>query len=72
MSLVTAFLSSSCVTGVLQSLPVSDSPASKTFENWKDIPLPVYNYLYLFNITNVNELLISRVVPDVKEVGESI
>lgn len=53
----------------LQLLPVSDSPPSKTYENWKDIPLPIYNYFYLFNITNVEELLVSKVVPDVKEIG---
>ena len=54
----------------LQSLPVSTSPSSKTFANWVNVPLPIYNYFYLFNITNVEELLRSSVTPDVQEIGE--
>lgn len=57
-----------------QSLPVADgtggSPPSKTFENWVSVPLPIYNYFYLFNITNVDELLEKSVTPVVQEIGE--
>ena len=57
---------------VPQSLPVLERSSSRTFSKWKDVPLPICNYIYLFNITNVHELLSGASVPVVQEIGRRL
>ncbi|KAI1280309.1 Protein croquemort [Halotydeus destructor] len=55
----------SVISGQLSILP--DHPRS--YDNWKTIPLPIYNHFYLFNITNVDAVLAQTEKIRVQEVG---
>lgn len=46
------------------------TPDSYSYEMWKDLPIPMYTSLYLFNVSNANEILINRTVkPILVELG---
>ncbi|XP_033978750.1 lysosome membrane protein 2-like isoform X2 [Trematomus bernacchii] len=42
---------------------------SRVFESWKSPPPPVYMEYFFFNMTNVNEFLVSGAKPVVKQIG---
>jgi scavenger receptor class B protein 1 len=52
-----------------KALVIADTDSSKTYPNWKTLPIPIYNSFYLFNITNVNEVLKLEEPPHVQQIG---
>ena len=44
------------------------SPESQTYENWVNISNPVYMQFWLFNVTNVQDVLAGG-KPNVSEIG---
>ena len=46
------------------------SPSSSlTFDKWKKLPIPIITSIYLFNITNAEDLMNGAVRPSVQEIG---
>ncbi|RWS06792.1 scavenger receptor class B member 1-like protein [Dinothrombium tinctorium] len=42
---------------------------SLLFKDWKDIPLPIYNKVYFFNVSNANEIMEHGAKPVLNEIG---
>ncbi|XP_053200469.1 platelet glycoprotein 4-like [Panonychus citri] len=42
---------------------------SETYENWKQVPVPLYNRYYFFNIRNANEVERFGAKPELEEIG---
>ncbi|XP_076330790.1 platelet glycoprotein 4-like [Tachypleus tridentatus] len=40
-----------------------------TYENWKNIPIPMYMKLYIFNVTNPSDFMNNNAKPIVEEIG---
>ena len=44
------------------------SPSSISYPMWKDLPIPLTNKIYLFNITNADDVIKNGSKPIMKEV----
>ncbi|KAI7688116.1 hypothetical protein SSS_04311 [Sarcoptes scabiei] len=44
-------------------------PKSSTFSGWQKPNIPIYNYYYLFNITNADEIFRDGAKPDLQQLG---
>ena len=44
------------------------SPNSRSYPMWKDLPLPLTNKIYLFNVTNADDVMKNGSKPILKEV----
>ena len=42
---------------------------SLRYKTWTDSPLPVYMRVYLFNVTNTNDVVLYQDKPDLVEMG---
>lgn len=51
----------------VQKLPLVNG--SEAFELWRDIPLPAFQRVYFFNLTNPYEFLQEGKKPKLQEVG---
>lgn len=63
------FLCFPVIFNVLLKEQVALHNGSIGFEVWKDVPLPIFQRLYFFNITNADKFLRRREKPNLVEVG---
>jgi len=45
------------------------SPSSASFPMWRDLPTPMYAKMYLFNVTNADEVTMNGAKPTLSELG---
>lgn len=71
--LITLAFVSVPVTNILihLSLPLKKEGFSSTLANWLRIPFPIITSFYLFNVTNVPQVLSGSAKPILQEIGKS-
>ena len=45
------------------------SPDNPSFELWRDLPVPITQTFYIFNVTNAEEIKSSGAVPQLQQIG---
>ncbi|RWS28751.1 Protein croquemort-like protein [Leptotrombidium deliense] len=56
-------------TFLLQKLILS--PNSMSFESWRKVPFPIYTRIYIFNVTNAEDVVSTNSIPMLKQLDES-
>ena len=44
-------------------------PGTVRYQAWTDPPLPVYMRVYMFNVTNTDDVILHQAKPDLVEMG---
>ncbi|KAI1309004.1 Protein croquemort [Halotydeus destructor] len=69
-AIITLFVVPSVIdSAIKEALPIVNVSSSKTYENWRQIPLPIINNFYLFNVTNSEAIIQNQSKPILEELG---